>query len=114
MIKHYKIKTCLVIDMKVLAENNISIKEHNRISKYENQKREIKKKMQNFETTNLPVIRGILGMTKKTTDKHINRIHSSPSLYEQEKNALCGTAHLLRRLLSMWMKNITQKWQQKG
>ena len=33
----------------------------------------------------------------------------SPSLYEIQKTALCGTAQHLRRVLSMGLKNITPK-----
>ena len=51
----------------------------------------------------MTVIMGALCMTKKGTDKHI-KTPSSPSLYEIEKIALCGTAHLLRRVLSMWLE----------
>ena len=46
-------------------------------------------------------------------NKHINTISGNLSLYEIEKTALCGTALLLKRLLSMYLKNITQKRQQK-
>ena len=39
----------------------------------------------------------------------ITDIVSSDSLYEIQQIALCGTAHLLRRELSMRLKNITPK-----
>ena len=57
--------------------------------------------MWHLKTTNMPVIVGALGMIKKGTDKHINKIAGSPSLYEIQKIALSRTAHLLWRVLSM-------------
>ena len=44
------------------------------------------------------------------TDKHINKIPDSPSLYDYtKKNALRGTNHLQGEALSMWIKKRTQK-----
>ena len=48
-------------------------------------------------------------MIKKWTDKHINKIPDSPSLYEMKNIALCGTACLLGRVLSM----VTEKYHPK-
>ena len=44
---------------------------------------------------------GALGMVKKGTDKHINKIPGNPQLYETQKIALCGTANFFRTVLSM-------------
>ena len=41
----------------------------------------------------MPVIVGALGMIKKDTDKHTNKIPGSPSLYEIQEIALCGIAY---------------------
>ena len=41
--------------------------------------------MKKCSTLKLPIIVGALGMIKKGTDKHINKILGSPSLYEIEK-----------------------------
>ena len=48
-------------------------------------------------------------MIKEGRDKHINKLPASSSLYEIQKIALCGTAHFFRRVLLMWLKNITQE-----
>ena len=55
------------------------------------------KKMWHLKTITVPVIVGAFGMIYKGTDKRIN----SPSLYETEKLALCGTAYLLRSVQSL-------------
>ena len=61
-------------------------------------------------TTTVPMIVGAQGIIKKRTDKHINKIPDSPSPYEMPKIALCGTAHLLRRIVAI---NVTEKYQPK-
>ena len=55
---------------------------------------------------------GDLGAIKKGTDKYINKIPGSPSLYGIQLIAFCGTAHFFKRSLLMWLKNITEKKQQ--
>ena len=56
--------------------------------------------MRHPKITTERLIVGALGMTKKVTKKHINKITSSPSQHENKKNALCRTVHLLRRVPS--------------
>ena len=53
------------------------------------------------KTITVPVIVGTLCMIKKGTDKHINKISGCLSLYVLQTIALCGTAHLHRKVLSM-------------
>ena len=57
--------------------------------------------MRQLKTTTMPEIMGALGIIKKGTGKHINKIPGSPSLYEIQNIALWGTAHLLRRVRSI-------------
>ena len=76
------------------------------MNKYKELKIEIEK-MWYLKTITEPVIVGALGVIKKKgTDKNI-RISGSPSQYEIQKIALCGTAHLLKRVL--WLKYLTPK-----
>ena len=63
-----------------------------------------------FKTTTVPVVVGALDMIKKRIDKHINKVLASPSWFEIQKIiALCGTAHLLRSVLSMWLEKYHPK-----
>ena len=62
----------------------------------------------------MPVIVGALGMSKKGTDKHINKIVGSHSWYEIQKIALCGTPYQFSRVQSIWPKNISQKTQEEA
>ena len=69
-------------------DNNTPIKEYNKISKYKDLEIEIEK-MWHLKTTMVSVIVGTLGMIKKRTDRHINKIPGSSSLYEIQKIAYC-------------------------
>ena len=64
MVKDKKIKICLRIGMSVPTEENISIKEYNKMSKYEDLEIEIEK-MWYLKTTTVSLIVGTLGMIKK-------------------------------------------------
>ena len=101
MVKDNKRKPCLQIVLLVPTDNNISVKEYYKISQFKDMENEVEK-LYHLKTTTLPVIVGALGMIKKRTDKHIYKItgHSQPI----QKIALCGTAHLLRRILSIRLK----------
>ena len=93
--------------MSVPTDNNISFKECKRI----NTKPVIRhlKKMQHLKTNNVQLIEGALGMIKKVTNKHINKILSSPNRYEIQKITPYGTGHIRRRVLLMSVENKDQK-----
>ena len=75
-VKDYEIKTCLLIDMSLPTDNYTSVKEYNKISKYKDVEIEIEK-IWYLKVTTVPVIEGALGMIKKGTDNHINKIPGS-------------------------------------
>ena len=54
-----------------------------------------------MKTVTIPVVIGALDMIKKKTEKHLEKIPGSPNLAEMQKIALTGTAHILRKTLSM-------------
>ena len=49
----------------------------------------------------IPVVIGVLGIIKKGTEKHLEKIPRSLNLDEMQKIALTVTAHILRKTLSM-------------
>ena len=67
--KNNKKKTCHLIDMSGPKDNNKSVKEYYKISKYKDLKIEMEK-YEHWSTTNVPVILGALGMIKKRKYKH--------------------------------------------
>ena len=67
MLKDFKRKTCLLIDIIALTNNNISVKEYNQISNYNDLEMEIEN-MWHFKTTTVKLPPGALDMIKKDTD----------------------------------------------
>ena len=54
-----------------------------------------------MKTVTILVVIEALGMIKKGTEKHLEKKPGSPNLSEMQKIALTGTAHILRKTLSM-------------
>ena len=72
------------INWYVSANNNLSIKEYNKISKYKDLEIEIEK-MRYLKPISVPEIAGALCMIKKSTNKHNEKILGSLSQYEIQK-----------------------------
>ena len=100
VIKDYATRTCLLIDMTCPQDPNVSTKEFEKLSKYKDLQIEVTN-MWSLETTIVPVVIGALGMIKKGTEKHIEKLPGKPSLHELQKITLMGTAHILRKALSI-------------
>ena len=100
IIKDRKKKQCLLIDMTIPSDKNISLKEFEKLSKYKDLEIETTKMWQ-LKTTTIPVVVGALGVIKKGVDRYLSMIPGNPSLYEIQKIVLTGTAHILRKALSM-------------
>ena len=91
---------CIIIDMSVPSEQNTSVKTTEKLSKYKDLEIEITR-MWGMRTEVIPVVIGALGLIKKGMDKFIERIPGSVNLYEVQKIALLGTAHIIRKVLSI-------------
>ena len=52
-------------------------------------------------TTTVPVIIGALGLVKKGTENYIGKIPGNIRITELQKTVRLGTAHILRRTLSI-------------
>ena len=93
-------RMCTLIDVAVPADHNVAIKEFEKKAKYKDLEIEIAK-MWHMRTQVVPVIIGALGMIKKGTSDLIKQIPGSLDLNERQKITLNGTAHILRKTLSM-------------
>ena len=58
-------------------------------------------KLWHMKTVTIPVVIGALGMIKKSTEKHLEKIPGSQNLGEMQKITLSGTTHILRKTLSI-------------
>ena len=86
--------------MKIPAEKNVSVAELEKLSKYEDI--EIKEeKLWHMKNVTIAVMIGALGMVKKGTEKHLEQTPGGLNLAQMQKVALTGTAHILRKTLSM-------------
>ena len=96
-----------LIDVKIPADKNALVPESEKLSKYKDLEIKVEK-LWHMKTVTIPVVIGALGMIKKGTEKHLEKIPWSPNLAEMEKIALTGTAHIRRKTLSMLKKNTKQ------
>ena len=100
IIKDKEKKTCLMIDMTVPSERNTSIKEVEKLSKYKDLEIEVTR-MWGMKTTTIPVVIGALGIIKKGLEKRILEIPGKPTIAELQKIVLLGSAHIIRKTLSI-------------
>ena len=100
VVKDKRNSTCLLIDMSVPTDKNVSAKVFEKLSKYKDLEIEIEKMWQ-LKTTIIPVVVGALGLIKKGTIDYLKKIPGEPSLSEIQKIVLNSTAHILRRALSV-------------
>jgi len=100
IIKNRQEKTCIMIDMAIPSERNVTIKEVEKLSKYKDLEIEISR-MWGMKTTTVPVVIGALGLIKKGLDKRIQQIPGNPTIPELQKIVLLGSAHIIRKTLSI-------------
>ena len=100
IIKDKKKKECILIDMSVPTDKNISVKVFDKLSKYKDLEIEIQK-MWNLKTITVPVVIGALGMIRKGTQDFIDKVPGEHNLQQIQKIVLTSTAHILRKVLSI-------------
>lgn len=93
-------KRCMLIDISIPNDKNTSIKVVEKLSKYKDLEIETER-MWGMKTTTIPVVIGALGIIKKGTEEYIKKIPGNIKLQELQKTTLLGTAHILRKVLSM-------------
>ena len=100
VVKDKKQRTCQLIEISVPTERSTSIKTTEKLSNYKDLEIEIEK-MWGMNTTTIPVVLGALWSGKKGMEKYISKIPGNISIQEAQKCVLLGTAHILRRILSI-------------
>ena len=83
-------KTCKLVDVKIPADKNVSVAKFAKLSKYKDLEIEVEK-LWYIKTVTIPVVIGALGIIKKGTEKHLEKVPESPNLAEMQKLALTGT-----------------------
>ena len=100
VIKDNKDNKCWLIDLSVPSDKNIGAKKIEKLSKYKDLEIEITKMWQ-MKTTTIPIIVGALGIVRKSLTKHVKKLPTSLDCTQIQKIVLLGTAHILRRVLSI-------------
>ena len=100
VIKDHKNKKCYLIDMSVPGDCNVVSKEYEKRSKYKDLEIEIQR-MWRMTTVVLPIVIGALGTMSEDSDKYIKALPSDVCPKQVQKIALLGTAHILRKILSI-------------
>jgi len=88
----------LLIDVAISGDRNVIKKEVGNILKYKDLTIEIQR-MWNVKTKVIPVITGATGTISKSFRKYVTNIPGKHEVKEQQKTAILGTAHLLRKVL---------------
>ena len=82
------------------SDTNTSLKTFEKISKYKDLEIECERAWK-MKTKTIPVIVGALGCINKSMKKYIKEIPGNVLVNDVQKITLLGTAHILRKALSM-------------
>ena len=104
VIKDHADRCCKLIDVSVPADRNTSMKVIEKLSKYKDLEIEIAR-MWGMRTETVPIIVGALGLIREGMDQNLGKIPGTSNINELQKIILLGTAHILRRFLSIKWKS---------
>ena len=100
VIKEKKTDTCLLIDVAVPSDYNIQKKVTEKLNKYVDLQIECQRMWQK-KVEVIPVIVGATGVVDKKLQKFLNKIPGNHNIYNLQRSAILGTAHILRKFLSI-------------
>ena len=93
-------KMCHLIDIAVPGDIRVASKEMEKIEKYQDLARELRKIWQ-VKVKVVPVVVGALGTIPKALGKHLDEIGTNVRVDLLQKAALLGTARILRKTLEI-------------
>lgn len=98
-----KSKKCLIIDIAVPVDKNVTVKENEKIDKYDDLKWELTRLWHLKKVEIVPIVIGALGAMSKHANSHWMKLQleNGSSWKEAQKTTLLGTARILRRVLSL-------------
>ena len=86
--------------MAIPSDYNIQKKATQKMSKYADLQTECQR-IWNKKVEVIPVIIGATGLVDKNIKKHVGRIPGCSNIYSLQRSAILGTAHILRKVLSI-------------
>ena len=96
-----KAKSCVIIDVAIPGDCRIREKEIEKIEKYQNLKRELKRLWSLKKVEVVPVIVGALGGISKGFTGRMDTLCIKLNVGMVQKSVLLGTAKILRKVLDM-------------
>ena len=96
-----KKKKGIIIDIAVPADVRVEEKEKEKVEKYQDLKKEIRRlwKLRNVEI--VPVVIGALGGVSAEFDRWMGKLDITCTVGVMQKTTLLGTARILRKVLKM-------------
>ena len=91
----------IIIDIAVPADVRVGEKEREKVEKYQDLKREIERLWRLRMVEVVPVMIEALGRVTKEFDGRIEKLRITNNVGVMQKNALLGTARILRKVLEM-------------
>ena len=91
---------CLIIDVAIPSDCNIQKNATEKMSKYVDLQIECQR-MWNKKVEVIPIIIGATGIVKKGIQSYLQKIPCKHNLYNLQRSAILGTAHILRKVLSI-------------
>ena len=93
-------KGCIIIDLAVSGDQNITAKEQEKITKYQDLRIKVEKQW-DVKAVVVPIVVSALGTVSKELEKHLKRIDIPLVIPCLQKAAFLGTAFILRRVLGI-------------
>jgi len=90
--------TCMLIDVAISGDRNVTKKEAEKFLKYKDLTIEIQHTW-NVKTKVIPVIIGATGTISKSFRTYVSNMPGSHEVKELQKTAILGTAHILWKVL---------------
>ena len=91
---------CLIIDVAIPSDYNIQKKATEKMSKYVDLQIECQR-MWNKKVEVIPIVIGATGIVEKGIQSYLQKIPGKHNLYNLQRSAILGTAHILRKVLSI-------------
>ena len=98
VIQQKKSDNCQIIDVAIPSDYNIQKKATEKMSEYVDLQIE---RLWNKKVEVIPVITGATGIVDKNIKKYVGRIPGCHNIYSLQRSAILGTAHILRKVLSI-------------
>ena len=89
-----------IVDFAVLFDSSVVEKEKEKIEKYQDLARELKK-IWNMKVKVVPIVPGPLGTISPLLTKRLERIGIRTSIVELQKTALLNSARIVRKVLEL-------------